>query len=160
MKRSARILARVEEILAASILVTMSAATFLNVIARYVFNSPFDWAEEFSRYAFIWLVFMGAVVATTHRRHIVIDLVITSLPRSAQTVCRVLADLVTLALMAAMAFYGWMAAQTATSSTATLGVPRSWVYMSAPVAGVLIFCHTLVDLATGAPGGRDGGSRS
>ena len=55
MRLSGRVLARIEEVLAASILAAMSAATFLNVVARYVFNSPFDWAEEFSRYAFIWL---------------------------------------------------------------------------------------------------------
>ena len=160
MRLSGRVLARIEEVLAASILAAMSAATFLNVVARYVFNSPFDWAEEFSRYAFIWLAFMAAVVATTHKRHIVIDILVISLPKSAQAVCRVLVDLVTLALMAAMAYYGWMMTRAATSMTATLGVPRSWVYMSAPVAAVLIFFHTLLDFASSVSGAGNGGKQA
>jgi len=160
MKLCERILARIEEVLAGSILAAMSAATFVNVVARYVFNSPFDWAEEFSRYAFIWLAFMAAVVATTHKRHIVIDILVISLPKSAQAICRLLVDLVTLALMGAMAYYGWIAARTATSFTATLGVPRSWVYMAAPVAAVLIFFHTLLDFATNVSGAGDGGKRA
>lgn len=147
MRWCEQILARIEEVVVASILVAMSGATFMNVLARYVLNSPIDWAEEFSRYAFIWLAFMAAVVATTHKRQITIDILVTSLPRRGQSICRVLVDLVTLILMGAMAYYGWLAARAATSQTATLGIPRYWVYMSAPVAAVLIFCHTLVDFA-------------
>jgi C4-dicarboxylate transporter DctQ subunit len=160
MRQCARILARIEEVLAASILAAMSVATFVNVIARYVFNSPFDWAEEFSRYAFVWLAFMAAVVATTHKKHIVIDILVISMPKTAQAICRVLVDLVTLALMAAMAYYGWMMAREATAMTATLGVPRSWVYMSAPVAAVLISFHTLLDFASSPSGAGDGGKQA
>ena len=49
-----------EELVAGLFMVLMSFSTFANVVARYVFNSPIQWAEEFSRYAFIWVVFMGA----------------------------------------------------------------------------------------------------
>ena len=62
-----------EEILSGTFMVLMSLTTFANVVARYFFNSPIQWAEEFSRYAFIWVVFMGAVVCTKHKRHIGID---------------------------------------------------------------------------------------
>ena len=48
-----------EEIVAGMFMVLMSLTTFANVVARYVFNSPIQWAEEFSRYAFIWVVFLG-----------------------------------------------------------------------------------------------------
>ena len=59
--------------MAGTFLVLMSLATFVNVVFRYVFNSPFQWAEEFSRYAFIWVVFIGAAVSTKHKTHIIID---------------------------------------------------------------------------------------
>ena len=52
---------RGEEIASGALLVLMSLATFGNVVARYFFNNPIEWAEEFSRYAFIWIVFLGAV---------------------------------------------------------------------------------------------------
>ena len=148
MKRCELYLARIEEIIVGSILVAMSGATLANVVARYLLNSPIAWAEEFSRYAFIWLAFMAAVVATTRKRHITIDILVTYLPERGQVVCRVCVDLVTLALMGAMVYYGWLTAQAASSRTATLGIPRSWIYMAAPVAAALIFYHVLVDFAT------------
>ncbi len=123
MKQGARILARIEEILAGSILAAMSLATFVNVVARYIFNHPIDWAEEFSRYAFIWLAFMAAVVATTHRKHIVIDILIIAMPKGARAVCRVLVDLIILALMAAMAYYGWTMTREATAMDQPTGRP-------------------------------------
>ena len=73
-----------EEIVAATFMVLMSLATILNVIFRYVFNQPFEWAEEFSRYAFIWLVFMGAAVTTKQRKHIIIDTLLVAMPPSAR----------------------------------------------------------------------------
>ena len=149
MRRCERLLVKLEEIVVGSLLAAMSGATFMNVVARYVLNSPIDWAEEFSRYAFIWLAFMAAAVASARKRQITIDLLISHLPSRGQFICRVVVDLATLALMAAMAYYGWLIAQNASSRTATLGIPRSWIYISAPVAAVLIFCHTLVDFATG-----------
>jgi len=69
------ILKNFEEIAAGSFLVLMSAATFGNVILRYVFNSPTQWAEEFSRYAYIWVVFLGAAACSKRKLHIVIDAV-------------------------------------------------------------------------------------
>ena len=159
MRQCEQVLARLEEVVVGCILVAMSGATFLNVVARYVFNSPIDWAEEFSRYAFIWLAFMAAVVANNHKKQITIDILVSYLPRGAQNICRISVALVTLALMGAMAYYGWLAARAATSQTATLGIQRYWIYISAPVAAVLILCHTLGDFANRVwkPGG--GGNR-
>lgn len=142
------VLARLEEVAALSLLALMSGATFANVIGRYVFNSPIQWAEEFARYSFIWLVFMAAVVATTRKKHITIDLLVNYLPRSGRSACRALADLTTLVLMAILICYGWVMVRAATQPTATLGVPQYWVYMAVPVSAVLIFYHTLIDFLT------------
>jgi len=59
-----------EEIVAGVFMVLMSVTTFANVLARYFFNSPIQWAEELARYSFIWVVFAGAVVCTKRKRHI------------------------------------------------------------------------------------------
>jgi TRAP-type C4-dicarboxylate transport system permease small subunit len=137
-----------EEILTATLLALMSGATFFNVVARYLFNSPAQWAEEFSRYSFIWLVFMAAVVATTKKKHIVIDIVITLLPRRAQAVCRVIADLAIFVLMVILVVYGWVMVRAATQPMATLGLPQYLVYLAVPVCATLIGCHILIDAGT------------
>ena len=69
-----------EELAAGTFLVLMSLATFANVVARYFFNNPLEWAEEFSRYSFIWIVFLGAAYCTKSNRRIVIDGLVLALP--------------------------------------------------------------------------------
>lgn len=47
---------------------------FANVVGRYVFSSPFVWAEEILVFIMIWCVFIGAVLVTWEGRHIKMDL--------------------------------------------------------------------------------------
>jgi TRAP-type C4-dicarboxylate transport system permease small subunit len=135
-----------EELVAGAFMVLMFLATFSNVLARYAFNSPIQWAEEFSRYAFIWVVFAGAVVCTKRGRHIAIENGVQMLPGPAQRWVRVAADVCTLGLAAVIAWYGWILTRAATQVTATLKVPQYVVYVVVPISAVLIFVHTLGDI--------------
>ena len=128
-----------EEILSGIFMVLMFLATFANVVARYLFNSPIQWAEEFSRYAFIWVVFLGAVVCTKHKRHIGIDSAVKALPGHVQPWVNLAADLMTFALMVIIIWYGWILTRGATQMTATLKLPQYLIYMVVPASGVLGF---------------------
>ena len=146
--RAVRLLvANVEEIASGSLLVLMSFATFGNVVARYFFNNPLAWAEEFSRYAFIWVVFLGAAVCTKHGRHIVIDGLALSLPERARVSLAVLVDVLILALMTVLAYYGWILTIFTTQPTSTLHVPMSVVYVVVPASAVCIALRSLGSLA-------------
>jgi len=136
-----------EELVAGTFMVVMSLTTFANVLARYFFNHPIQWAEELSRYAFIWVVFMGAVVCTKRKRHIAIDFLLPALPSRASAWIRFLADACTLGIALVIAYYGWKLTAAATQITATLQVPHYFVYIVVPVSAALIFLHTLGDLA-------------
>jgi TRAP-type C4-dicarboxylate transport system permease small subunit len=132
-----------EEIVAGAFLVMMSLATFGNVLFRYFLNSPLAWAEEFARYAFVWLVFMGAALCTKHNRHITIDALLIALPRRAQAICNLLADLVAMGLMLVIIYYGLVLMSMATQPTSTLGIPQYMVYAAMPIAAVLVIYHSL-----------------
>jgi TRAP-type C4-dicarboxylate transport system permease small subunit len=132
-----------EEILSGSLMVLMFLATVANVVARYLFNSPIQWAEEFSRYAFIWIVFLGAVVCTKYKRHISIDSVVKILPPPVQPWVNLAADLLTSALMVIIIWYGGLLTRNATQMTATLNVPQYIIYMVVPVSGVLGLLYSL-----------------
>lgn len=141
-----RILSRIDEMVAGTFLVLMCAATLANVVARYVFNAPITWAEEFSRYAFIWLVFIGAVVCTKRGKHICIDALVGVLPRRAQLISRVLVDAAAALLMLILVYYGGRLAASATQPTSTLMVPTYYVYAVVPVSALLILGYSLRDL--------------
>lgn len=58
------------ESLVVVILATMSCLVFLNVVLRYGFNSSINITEEVSRYLFVWLAFLGAILAFNENRHV------------------------------------------------------------------------------------------
>lgn len=135
-----------EEIAAGTFLVLMSLATFGNVILRYAFNSPIQWAEEFSRYAFIWVVFLGAAACSKRKAHIAIDaLILLAPPRLRQCLAFVVQGVV-LVLTAAVAYFGWVLCRLATQATSTLNIPQYVVYLVVPFSAALIFVHTAIDV--------------
>ena len=135
-----------EEMLAGTFMMLMLLTTFTNVIARYVFNNSFQWAEELSRYSFIWLVFLGAVIATKYRRHIVIDVVVTLVPDRVKALMASLVDLLVLGLMVVMFYYGLVLVSGATEATSTLNVPQYVVDVVVPISALLNFLRSLGDL--------------
>lgn len=76
-------------------LALMVVMVFSNVVLRYVFNSGITVSEELSRFCFLWLIFVGSVVAMRERGHLGVDSLIARLPRSG----KVLFVLVSNALM-------------------------------------------------------------
>lgn len=137
-----------EEIVAGVFMVLMSLTTFANVLARYFFNSPIQWAEEMARYAFIWVVFLGAVVCTKRKRHIAIDFLSPVLPARGMAWVRVAADLCTMGVALVIVYYGAKLTAAATQITATLKVPHYVVYVVVPVSAALIAVYTVGDLRT------------
>ncbi len=64
----------------AGCLAVMVVLVFGNVVLRYAFNSGITVSEELSRWVFVWLTFMGAVVALRDHAHLGMDSVVSRLP--------------------------------------------------------------------------------
>jgi C4-dicarboxylate transporter DctQ subunit len=135
-----------EEICAGTLLVLMSLATFANVIARYFFNYPLEWAEEFSRYSFIWVVFLGAAYCTKANRHITIDGLMLAVPDPLRTYFAIMADLIILGMAGVLVYYGWVLTVFTTQPTSTLHVPMSVVYVVVPISAAAIGCRCLATI--------------
>lgn len=54
---------RVLEGILAVLIAVLSCIVFINVILRYGFESSILSVDELSRYLFVWLTFIGAIVA-------------------------------------------------------------------------------------------------
>ncbi|GGH20237.1 C4-dicarboxylate transporter, DctQ subunit [Cribrihabitans marinus] len=93
---------RIEETLIAALLGLMTAVTFANVIARFVFNSNILWALELTVFTFGWLVLLGASYAVKKHAHLGVDAVLNMLapaPRRVMALVAVAACLVFSLLM-------------------------------------------------------------
>ena len=61
-------------------LAVMVVLVFGNVVLRYAFNSGITMSEELSRWVFVWMVFLGAVVALRGGAHLGTDSLVSRLP--------------------------------------------------------------------------------
>ncbi|WP_249695373.1 TRAP transporter small permease [Stappia sp. WLB 29] len=69
--------ARVLVILGAA---TMVAVVSAQVVMRYVFNGSLDWADEVSRIAFVWTIFLAIPLGIRDGTHVGITLLVERLP--------------------------------------------------------------------------------
>ena len=68
--------------LIALFLAIMVVLVFGNVVLRYAFNSGITVSEELSRWLFVWLTFLGAIVAMREHGHLGVDSLVKRLPTS------------------------------------------------------------------------------
>ena len=93
----------VDKILNVCILVlfiAMFGVTTLNVIMRYVFNSPLSFAVEFGRYTFAGMVYLGSIYVMRDDGHIGLDIVVDALPQPLRTIVKKFSRVLVLAYLA------------------------------------------------------------
>ena len=84
---------RALDILSGLCLAIMVVLVFGNVMLRYIANSGITVSEELSRWLFVWLTFMGAVVALREHGHLGTDVLVSRLPAAGKKVCLMLAQI-------------------------------------------------------------------
>jgi TRAP-type C4-dicarboxylate transport system permease small subunit len=124
------------------LMAAMAALVIANVIARYVFNHSFVWAEELSRYMMIWVGFLGSGLVLRAGAHIAVDVFQDLLPRRVAQAMRV-GVLVALAVcVVAMAWLGAGYVQFAWGQeTPVLNWNFGLVYLAIPLGAVLMGIH-------------------
>ena len=92
---------RLLDMLAGLCLALMVVLVFGTVVARYALNSGITISEELSRWLFVWLTFMGSIVALREHGHLGTDMLVSRLPPAGKRACLALAQV-------AMIFVSWL----------------------------------------------------
>jgi len=87
VKRVIDLYCRVLSVLLVAALALMVMLVFGNVVLRYGFNSGFTVSEELSRWLFVWMTFLGAIVALHEHGHLGTDAWVSRLPRAGKQLC-------------------------------------------------------------------------
>lgn len=137
---------------------TMVLLVFFNVVLRYGFNSGLAISDEGARYLFVWLTFIGAVIALRDNAHLGVDLLFRRLPPFGQRCCAVVAEL--LMLFCSALFLVGSYKQTVINMdnlSPVAGLPLGLMYAAGVVCSVamsaiilnrlylLLFCHVAPD---------------
>jgi TRAP-type C4-dicarboxylate transport system permease small subunit len=80
----------------AAFLAIMVVLVFTNVVLRYALNTGITVSEELSRWLFVWLTFLGALVAMREHGHLGVDMLVKRLPPAGKKACIILSQVLML----------------------------------------------------------------
>lgn len=125
------------EICIALCLASMAVLVFGNVVLRYGFNSGIAISEEISRLLFVWLTFLGTILASREHAHLGVDSLVRRLPHSARQAC-VLVSGVMMILMCGLLFWGSLKQAQINMDNAmpVSGIPYASVYAAGMAAAL------------------------
>lgn len=98
---------RLEEHFLALMLAGMTLVTFMQVVARYVFNYSFVWAMELTGVLFAWMIFIGASYGVRVSAHIGIDALVKALNKKIAHKVAIAASALCVVYSLILAFGGW-----------------------------------------------------
>lgn len=134
-------------------LALMVVLVFGNVVMRYGFNSGFTVSEELSRWLFVWMTFLGAIIALNEGTHLGTDTLVSRVPVPAQKVFYVVGHLLMLFICWLLFKGSWdQVVINMTSTSAAMEVSMAIFYgcgLVLAVSGGVILLHHLWKLATG-----------
>ncbi|HJW57757.1 MAG TPA: TRAP transporter small permease [Burkholderiaceae bacterium] len=136
-KHLSRGVSRVLEVTIVACLAIMSILVFGNVVLRYAFDSGIAWSEELARLVFVWLIFLGAILASREHAHIGFDTLVTRLPDFGKKLCIAITGVIMLACCGFFIVGGWQQTVINLSNQyPVLGISYAWLYAVAIVFGV------------------------
>lgn len=139
-----RSLFRAVSIICQLLLFSAVAAGFYQVLSRFVFLSPSDWSEAWTRSSLIWTVMLGLCLAFRQGAMLSVEMMHGLLQGRAR---RWLEHLIMLVCVGFLGFMAWVGAQMAWrvrfQMLASLEFSISWIYISIPIGMVLAIVGVL-----------------
>lgn len=127
----------------AAMLIAMMGLTLVDVVGRYVFNSPLVGATELTELLLIGVVFLGLPAVTLDRGHVSVSLLSDRLPARFQPLREFVLSLVIAALLSAIAWRIWL------QGNQLAGYGGTTETLDFPLAPVAWFCAGCTLLSAG-----------
>jgi TRAP-type C4-dicarboxylate transport system permease small subunit len=127
------------ELLVVGALVAMVFMVFGNVVLRYAFNSGILVSEEMSRYCFIWLTYIGAMIAMRERGHLGVDTLVRRLGPGGKKTCLAASELLMLLTNGLFLLGTWKMHDLQVSNVSpVVGISMIWIYGIGYVVAVVM----------------------
>jgi TRAP-type C4-dicarboxylate transport system permease small subunit len=120
-------------LIAMGIIITVTV--FVNVVCRYVFLTTIPWAEELARFLFIWMTFVGSILANNKYQHMRLDFVVEKFSPKVTQILIALSYLIVVFFLGILCVGGieYSMSQWDWNSSA-LGISHGLVYIIAPIS--------------------------
>lgn len=133
------------------ILIILTVAMFItvayNVFMRFVVNRSVGWADELSRFIFIWVSFLGAVLAFKDDEHVGLSFVVDRFRSEAvRRAFAIVQRILVLTVLGFMTWFGYLASTTVMNVSPALSIPMAQIYLIVPFCGLLMWVIGVVKL--------------
>lgn len=126
----------------------MVISILLQVFFRYAMNAPLYWSEEIARYAFVWLVFIGAAIASKRGAHIGVDYLVMHLPEIPKNILAIFVNLLVLFFISCVIYMSvGVIKSNMTQLSPAMRIPMGYVYMAIPIGLGISFVYIAISLS-------------
>ncbi len=127
-----------QEWLSLAFFTVMCGLLVLQLASRYLFSRPLLFTEEFSRFCYVWIAFLGLAVAHRRKDHIRIDMFVNMLPAGLRRVVERAVDVVCIGLLGYLGYWGveYMIFNEY-SVAASVDLPLYYIYAALPIGCLL-----------------------
>ena len=137
-----RIHDKILDVSVATCLCSILALMFLQITARYVFQSPLRWSEEVIRYAQVYLTFLGSVVLVREKALISIDAIVNFFPNKLRKILWVFTTILSFIFLVFLVIYGYNYVMSNINVFSFVtGVRMGYLYSVIPISGVLMILN-------------------
>jgi TRAP-type C4-dicarboxylate transport system permease small subunit len=120
---------RLLEFLIVVLMVAMLVMVFGNVVLRYGFNSGINISDEMARYCFVWLTYIGAMVAMREGGHLGVDTLVKRLPAGGKKTALFISEALMLLCNGLFLLGTWkMHELQVTNVSPVVGLSMIWIY--------------------------------
>ena len=138
------------ELFCAFIFLGIIGLVFVNAFLRYVFRSSFPPSEEWARFLFIYITFIGGIEAFYRHKHIAVDMFVNMLHGKSRKIVDIIASLFMLAALVLLLFGGVsVVLQTLDTYSVATNVNMAFINGTLPVmalAAIIIHLRDFVRL--------------
>ena len=141
---------RAFEVFCAAIFLGMIGLVFFNAFLRYVFRSSFAPSEEWARFLFIYITFIGGIEAFYRHKHIAVDMFVNMISGASRKAVDIVASLFMVAALVLVLFGGIsVVVQTLETYSVATDVNMAFINGTLPVmafAAIIIHLRDIVRL--------------
>lgn len=141
------ILTRLVEGMAITVFIIMMGSMIVQVIFRYLLNSPIVGIEEFARFMFIWMIYLGAIISMQQGLFYRVNYFADLIPKNFRVIIYFLINIAILLFLLFLFLYGGKIFYVfrAVKSIA-LHWPWKYIYLSLPFSIAFMFFIAMLNV--------------
>jgi len=142
-----KLIKKTEDVFVGTAIIAATIILFVNIILRYFFAANTSWAEEFIRYAMIWIAFIGSSICFRRGMHVGVDLLMNYLSEKGKRKLQIYINIFSVIFMLLLIKYGFdlvIFSMRSGQITPSLEIEIFWIYLAIPLGAILSILHICI----------------